>query len=261
MPEDNNFSSNFVEIAKKYGPAAIAAALLGTTAGGVNTYLAAKTKPANETAKQRRHRLLRSFLLPAVTAGGGALALSGLIPLMKLDPKSKDEIYLDKMSEPPALENIATNAANTASGYVLPIAAAGLGGIAGKRLIGDSTVAAMRAGGPLARATVRGVTRNRFVKGITNLLSKSRKTRFLSKLVRGATPYKTNLHPENFEKYTAPLVKAIPTTGGAIGGAALEGSGENLIRNLIFGENRPKITQEQLDAYKASEALKNIVNK
>lgn len=253
MAEDNNFSSNFVEIAKKYGPAAIAAALL---LGGGNTYLASKTKPANETAKQRRHRLLRAFLSPTITAAGGALALGAakaLAATPSLNSAETDKAIstlnsmsgLNEAGESKAgiMDKITEVGTNTA----LPTLATGLGAFTGAKMIGDPLVNTVRAWGPNTRTLTRMVGLSKPSRSLIHLLGRNPKTKVLSKVLRNLIPNKKAIPSEVFESRIAPIIKLGPTVAGGVAGFSAERGIENLVSGLTIGDDLPEISQAQLD--------------
>ena len=129
MPE-NSLTSNFKDIAKKYGPYALLASL---AAGAGNTYLAYKAKPANETAKQRRNRLLKAFLLPTLTTalGSTALGLSAATYKSDLTPESAKKLNeVEKKLNPApnkATEGLLTQAGSIAAPTLAAAAGAGAG--------------------------------------------------------------------------------------------------------------------------------------
>ena len=70
--DNSDFTHQLKSITSKYWPAAIAATV---AAGGLGGLLASNSKPINETPRQRRRRILRAILLPALSTAGGAAAL------------------------------------------------------------------------------------------------------------------------------------------------------------------------------------------
>lgn len=70
--DNSDFTHQLKSITSKYWPAAIAATV---AAGGLGGLLASDSKPINETPRQRRRRIMRAILLPALSTAGGAAAL------------------------------------------------------------------------------------------------------------------------------------------------------------------------------------------
>lgn len=70
--DNSDFTHQLKSITSKYWPAALAATV---AAGGLGGLLASNSKPINETPRQRRRRILRAILLPALSTAGGAAAL------------------------------------------------------------------------------------------------------------------------------------------------------------------------------------------
>ena len=70
--DNSDFTHQLKSITSKYWPAAIAATV---AAGGLGGLLASSSKPINETPRQRRRRIMRAILLPALSTAGGAAAL------------------------------------------------------------------------------------------------------------------------------------------------------------------------------------------
>lgn len=256
MPETNNFSSNFAEIAKKYGPAAIVASLL---LGGANTYLAAKTKPANETAKQRRRRLLRSFLLPSLTAAGGVAALGAakaLYDTPSIDSKATIETnkalgaivkeHKESKKAPPG--GVTGFFVEKGNDWAVPVVGGTIGGAVGAR-VGGKLSDAVKAAEPVVRAVTRGIL------GIPiKALSKTRKFRGIARLLNKINPGKTPIKPETIDTYARPVLMAVPglsgaTTGGIVG-VKVRDAGRSVLDKIVdFSGNIP-ITQEELNQFK-----------
>lgn len=70
--DNSDFTHQLKSITSKYWPAALAATV---AAGGLGGLLTSNSKPINETPRQRRRRILRAILLPALSTAGGAAAL------------------------------------------------------------------------------------------------------------------------------------------------------------------------------------------
>lgn len=258
MPEENNFSSNFAEIAKKYGPAAIIASLL---LGGGNTYLASKTKPANETAKQRRHRLLRAFISPTITAAGGALALGAakaLADTPSLNSAETDKAIstLNRMSglneAGESKSGIMDKITEVGTSAALPTLATGLGAATGARIIGDPLVNTIKAWGPNTRDLSRKLVLGKPGGSLIRLLRKNPKTKIIGNLIKSLAPSNKAINPKIFDKKITPAIKLVPTVAGGVAGLSAERGAENLISGLTIGEDLPEISQEQLN-----KALKN----
>lgn len=244
MPE-NNLTSNFKDIAKKYGPYALLASL---AAGAGNTYLAYKAKPANETAKQRRNRLLKAFLLPTLTTalGSAALGLSAATFKSDLTPESAKKLNEVEKKLNPASNKVTEGLLTQAGSIATPALATAAGAGAGYKMVGKPVAHTIKEFGPIARSITRGAVGNT-AKALLKV--KNKKIRSIGHLLRLLTPKAKATNPEAFDIYVAPIIGAGTGVAGGAMGLGAERAAENYLKDFAFGEERPVITQSDLDKF------------
>lgn len=251
MPE-NNFTSNFSSLAKKYGPAMLIASL---AMGAGNSYLASKAKPANETARQRRNRLLRSFFSPAATTAIGLTALGAAKSLWdspNINSKSLNKALavlnkksgLDEFGEPKtSLSDIMIDKGVELS---TPALATGFGMATGSKLVGTPLVGIAKEWGPNARSVTRSIFAK--LKGkdkIKKLIFKNPKARVIANLLDRIQPSrKAN---NNFDTHIAPIIKSVPAIGGGLTGYGIENYVSNSLQNITSGDDLPSISESELN--------------
>lgn len=125
--DNSDFTHQLKSITSKYWPAAIAATV---AAGGLGGLLASKSKPINETPRQRRRRIMRAILLPALSTAGGAAALGlGAAAYNMTNLRNSDPDFAQKVEEAQEIldnrtENrnraVATGVLSTGSAFFTP---------------------------------------------------------------------------------------------------------------------------------------------
>lgn len=245
--EENSFSSNFKDIAQKYGPYALLASL---AAGAGNTYLAYKAKPANETAKQRRNRLLKAFFLPTLTTALGSALLGTGAAAFKADLTPESAKKLNEIEEKLNTESGSSKETKDLLSYAgsigAPTLATTAGFSGGYKAIGKPVTHAIKEFGPLTRATTRGT-----VGGVAKALLKvkNRKIRAIGHMLRSLTPKAKSTKPEVIDKFVAPVINLGAGVTGAGIGLGMEQGAENYLNDVLFGEKRPVITQSDMSKF------------
>ena len=125
--DNSDFTHQLKSITSKYWPAALAATV---AAGGLGGLLASNSKPINETPRQRRRRILRAILLPALSTAGGAAALGlgaaayNMKNLRNSDPNFEQKIEKAQEILDNRIENrnraVATGALSVGSAFAVP---------------------------------------------------------------------------------------------------------------------------------------------
>ena len=113
-------------------------------------------------------------------------------------------------------------------------------------MVGKPVAHTIKEFGPITRSTTRGT-----VRGFAKLLSKvkNKKIRALARILEWKAPKAKATNPEAFDIYVAPIIGAGTGVAGGAMGLGAERAAENYLKDFAFGEERPVITQSDLDKF------------